>query len=116
MKTLIVGNWKCNPKSLREAKGLFNSIEKGIKNVKDLEAVICPPFVYLLELKKRNSNLRLGAQNCFWEDSGAFTGEISANMLKNLGCKYVIIGHSERRYYFKETNLIINKKIQYKLF
>ncbi len=112
MKPLIVANWKCNPTSLPEAKGLFGSIRKGIKNVKNVEVVICPPFVYLPELKVKGSKLKLGAQNCFWEDKGAFTGEISAKMLRSLACKYVIIGHSERRRYFKERDLGINKKIK----
>lgn len=113
MKPLIVANWKCNPISLREAKKLFDSAKKGIKNVKNVEVVICPPFTILVVMgHKLSANLKLGAQDCFWEDSGAFTGEVSAMMLKNLGCKYVIIGHSERRRYFKETNLAINKKIK----
>ncbi len=108
MDPLIVANWKCNPNSLAEAKKLFNLIEKGIKNIKNVEVVICPPFIYLFQL----SGLTLGAQNCFWENKGAFTGEISPLMLKNIGCKYVIIGHSERRRYFKETCIMVNKKLK----
>ena len=110
MKFLIVGNWKCNPSSLSEAKIIFSSVEKGIKKVRGPEAVICPPFIYLPELKKKSSKLKLGAQNCFWEE-GAFTGEVSAKMIKKLGCKYIIVGHSERRHFFKEKNLAINKKV-----
>ena len=102
MKNLIVGNWKMNPESLKEAQKLFNSIKSGKS-----EFIVCPPFVYLSSLKGK-----LGAQNCFYEDKGAYTGEISASMLKNLGCEYVIIGHSERRQYFKENNEIVNKKIK----
>ena len=112
MKSLIVGNWKCNPTSLTEAKRLFDSIKKGVRNIKNVEVVICPPFVYLSELKIQSPGPKLGAQNCFWEDSGAFTGEVSTKMIKDLGCKYVIVGHSERRRYFRETNLAVNKKIK----
>ena len=109
MKPLIVANWKMNPQTLAEAKRLFNSIKKGSRNAR---VVICPPFVFLPELKVRRSKVQLGAQNCFWEEKGAFTGEVSVGMIKSLGCKYVIIGHSERRRYFKETNSVINKKIR----
>jgi triosephosphate isomerase len=112
MKSLIVANWKCNPTSLSEAKRLFDLVKKGVKKVKNVEVVICPPFVYLPELKVKRSKLKLGAQNCFWQDKGAFTGEISAKMLRSLNCKYVLIGHSERRSYFKERDLGINKKIE----
>lgn len=110
MKPLVIANWKCNPPTLTKAKQLFNSVKKGIKNLKNTEVVICPPFLYILNLKSQNSNIELGAQDCFWEEKGAFTGEVSPKMLKDLGCKYVIIGHSERRRYFKETDEIINKK------
>lgn len=113
-KPLIVGNWKCNPQKLAEAKLLFNSIKKGIKNIKNVEIAICPPFIYLPELKIKNKKIgiKLGAQDCFWEEAGAFTGEVSPLMLKNLGIEYVIIGHSERRKYQKETNEIIEKKLK----
>lgn len=105
-KPFIIGNWKCNPTSLAEAQRIFNSVKKGIKNVKNAEVVICPPFIYLPVLRTR------GSQDCFWEDSGAYTGEISPLMLKKLGVKYVIIGHSERRKYFNETDEMVNKKIK----
>jgi triosephosphate isomerase len=115
MKTLIVANWKCNPTTLKGAKLLFNSVQKGIKNIKNAEIVICPPFIYLPILSSvisHQSSVKLGAQDCFWEEKGAFTGEVSPKMLKDLGCQYVIIGHSERRRYFKETDEMINKKIK----
>ena len=112
MKPLIVGNWKLNPTSQKKAKQLFLVIKKGAGQVKGSEAVICPPFVYLSILENKSSKIKLGAQNCFWEEQGAFTGETSVSMLRNLGCKYVILGHSERRQYFKEKNLGINKKIK----
>jgi len=114
MKPLIVANWKCNPITLREAKKLFDSIGKGIKNVKNSEVIICPPFVYLPLLVSQNpsSVVSFGGQSCFWEEKGAFTGEISPSMLKNIGIKYVIIGHSERRKYQKETDEMIKKKLK----
>ncbi len=101
MKPLIVANWKMNPASPREAKQIFNAIKK-----KDF--VLCPPFVYLPLFK----GITLGAQDCFFEEKGAYTGEVSAPMLKDLGVVYVIVGHSERRKYFKETNEIVNKKVR----
>ena len=106
-KLLIIGNWKCNPTSLAEAKKLFNK-------VKNTDAVICPPFCYLNSLKIENCKLKiqLGAQDCFWENNGPYTGEISPAMLKNLRVAYVIIGHSERRIHFQETDKIINKKLK----
>jgi triosephosphate isomerase len=114
MKTLIVANWKMNPVSLAEAKKLFNTVKEGIKDVKNVEVVICPPFVYLSSLNVRGetSNIKLGAQDCFWEEKGAFTGEVSPRQLKDLGVEYVIIGHSERRKYFNETDKIVNKKLK----
>jgi len=110
MKPLIVANWKMNPQTLVEAKRLFNLVWKGTKNVKNVEVVICPPFVYLPPLKAN------GAQDCFWENppagGGAFTGEVSPKMLKDLGCKYVIVGHSERRRNLNETDEMVNRKLK----
>ena len=116
-KLLIVANWKMNPSTLKGAKLLFNSVKKGIKRAcpeqsQRVEVVICPPFPYLSNFEFRISNFELGAQDCFWEERGAFTGEVSPKMLKDLGCQYVIIGHSERRKYFKETNEMLSKKIK----
>jgi triosephosphate isomerase len=101
MKPFVIANWKCNPKTLIEAKKLFNSEKK-------TNAIICPPFQYISIFKYKN----LGAQNCFWKDSGPYTGEVSPKMLKSLSCGYVIIGHSERREHFKETDGMINKKLK----
>lgn len=112
VKPLIIANWKCNPVTLREAKLLFNSVNRGLKDIKKIDAVICPPFLYLPEMQIRDHNLKLGGQNCFWEEKGAFTGEVSPLMLKDLKCEYVIIGHSERRRYFKEKYEMINKKLK----
>jgi len=117
MKPLIVANWKCNPTTLKEAKVLFNSVGKGIKKIKNVEVVICPPFIYLPILgasafAKGYGAISFGSQDCFWEQKGAYTGEVSPKMLKDIGVKYVILGHSERRIYLGETNEIINKKIK----
>ena len=119
---LIVANWKMNPQTLKQARQIFDAVKKDLSKVKNnqSEIVICPPFPYLSDLlslrgasrNERRSNLVLGAQNCFWEQKGAFTGEISCAILKDLGCKYVLVGHSERRKYFNETNKNINKKIK----
>jgi len=108
-----------NPSSQKEALDLFDKIKNGVRDA-EAEIVVCPPFLYLKSLGDVRhpaelggmSDILLGAQNCFWEEKGAFTGEISAAMLKNLDMKYVIIGHSERRKYFGETDGIINKKIK----
>ncbi len=112
MKPLIVANWKCNPVTLAEAKLLFNSIKAGIKKVRNVGVVICPPFVYLPVLGASTKAFGLGGQDCFYEKKGAFTGEISPVMLKNFRCQYVILGHSERRRYLNETDEMINKKIK----
>lgn len=118
-KPVIIGNWKMN-KDLDEAKKLVKEIisEKLDNNV---EKVVCVPFVYVTEVRKllEGTDIGLGAQNMFFETKGAFTGEISPVMLKSCGVSYVILGHSERRTIFNETDEIINKKVksalQYKL-
>ncbi len=112
MKPLIVANWKCNPTTLKEAKLLFNSVKRMVEMIKNVEVIICPPFVFFSNLKSQISNLKLGAQDCFWEEKGAYTGEISPLMLKNLGVEYVILGHSERRKYLKETDEMIERKLK----
>lgn len=117
-KKIIIANWKMNPSSLKETKKIFDTIRKAASRLKNVETVICPPFVYLNSLNPRTTlglskgSPWIGAQDLFWQESGSYTGEISAKMLKNLGVQYVIIGHSERREYLKETNEMINKKIK----
>ncbi len=98
-------------KTVKEAINLVTSLKKKLNDVK---IVICPPFTALCEVHDivKNSNIELGAQDVFYEDKGAYTGEISAEMLKDAGCGYVIIGHSERRQYFGETDELVNKKIK----
>ena len=123
-KYLIVANWKMNPVDFTEAEILFKAIKKQTVKIENVEIVICPPFIWLPLLKKLiilrrrhspmspSNRINLGAQNCFWKDKGAYTGEISPKMLKNIGCNFVILGHSERREFLSETNRIVNKKIQ----
>ena len=107
----IIANWKMNPVSFSEADNLIRTIKKNIKKLKNTKIIICPPAVYLSKIKT-NANFELGIQNIFWEDKGAYTGEISATMAKNLKVKYAIIGHSERRKYLLETDEAINLKIK----
>jgi triosephosphate isomerase (TIM) len=113
-KKIVAGNWKMN-KSVQEGIDLIQDFKKLIKNrpVKDVNIVIAPSFIHLTEFSKiLQGDAWLGAQNCSAEESGAFTGEVSPAMLKSAGVEYVIIGHSERRLYFHETDLDINKKVK----
>ena len=107
---IIIGNWKMNPLIQKEAEKLFRAVAKNIPALKKTEVVICPPFIYLAQLKKFSRKISLGSQDAFWGDTGAFTGEISADMLYNLGIRYAILGHSERR--SLEDNVVINKKVK----
>ena len=106
MKKLIVANWKMNPKTAEKAEVLFREARKVKKEA--IEAVICSPFSFLY----LGRGITLGAQDCFWEREGAFTGEVSPAMLKSAGVKYVLVGHSERRRNLGETDEMVNKKIK----
>jgi triosephosphate isomerase (TIM) len=110
---IIAGNWKLN-KNLEEARTLATSLVSDSSDAKDVEMVLCPVYTVLETVAKaiKGSNIKLGAQDVFWEESGAFTGEVSSALLKDVGCQYVIIGHSERRQYFSETNETVNKKVK----
>lgn len=112
-KPLVIANWKMNPASSKEVEHLLSSLKPEIEKNQGTETVICPPFIYLKNLLANSSNKFIfGAQNCFWEEKGAFTGEISPSMLKGLGCQYVIVGHSERRKYFQETDEVVLRKLK----
>ena len=100
-----------NPFSLKESEKLFADVVKSISDIKKTEIVICAPFVYLEKLKKVSKKISLGAQDVFWGEMGAYTGEISAEMLYDIGARYVIVGHSERRA-MGENNNDVNKKIK----
>ena len=110
-KPIIAGNWKMN-KTIAQAIEFVNAI-KGKLNDADVDAVICAPFTMLKDLKEatKGTNIKIGAQNMHFEDNGAFTGEVSPAMLKELDIDYVVVGHSERREYFNETNETCNKKV-----
>lgn len=111
-KQIVIGNWKMNPLTTKEAEKLFSVIAKEVSGIKKTEVVMCPPYIYLEKLKKiRTSKIKLGVQDTFGGDVGAFTGEVSADMLDNFGVKYTILGHSERRS-MGESNADINKKIK----
>lgn len=109
----IAGNWKMNGAGA-EARDLIEQLREKTTSVKKTTIMIAPPFPYLDMAADllRGSSIELGAQNLFWEDKGAYTGEVSPVMLKDLGCTYVIIGHSERRQYFKETDQDVNRKMR----
>ena len=112
-KNIIAGNWKMNM-SVSEAEDLVKDLKFNLKEADDTEVVLCPPFTMLLGVNEiiKDSPIKLGAQDVFWEAEGAYTGEISPPMLKDVGCEFVIIGHSERRKYFNESDAVVNKKIK----
>ena len=111
-KAIIAGNWKMN-KTPAEAKELLSQITPLVKDA-DCDVIACVPFVDLQTALEATAgtNVKIGAENCHWAESGAFTGEISANMLKAMGIEYVIIGHSERRQYFGETDETVNSRVR----
>src|SRR5688572_17504302 len=110
-KLIIAGNWKMN-KTVAEALDLVKDLVRELGSVKEVDVVVCPPYTALSEVSKAilNFNLRLGAQNMSEHNFGAYTGEIAAGMLKEFSVRYVILGHSERRQYQKETDELISKK------
>ena len=110
-KLIIAGNWKMN-KTVAEALTLVGDLKRELASVKEVDIVVCPPYTALSEVSKAtlDSNLRLGAQNMSENNFGAFTGEICAGMLKEFSVRYVILGHSERRQFQKESDALIAKK------
>jgi triosephosphate isomerase len=111
-KKIIAGNWKMN-KTGTEAASFARELKIKTLNINRTEIVVCPPYIAIVPVYEilKESRVKIGAQNVHWEPSGAFTGEVSAEMIEQAGCKYVIIGHSERRQYFGETDQSVNKKI-----
>jgi triosephosphate isomerase len=111
-KKVIAGNWKMN-NDINESQNLVSGIINGLGNDDNCDVIVCPPFTSLNDVNSliKETQVKLGAQNMYFEESGAYTGEISANMLKSVGCEYVILGHSERRTIFNEADETINKKI-----
>ena len=111
-RKVIAGNWKMNMLP-NEAIDFITELEPLVKNSKN-EVIICAPFTDLFYTinAAQNTNIHVGAQNMHWEEKGAYTGEISGEMLKSINCEYVIIGHSERRQYFNETDETVNKKVK----
>ena len=109
----IAGNWKMN-KTVEESLDLVRQLKTSLSNIEGVEVAVAPPFtaLYAISQELRKSFIRLAAQNLFYEDKGAFTGEISPVMLKEVGCQYVIIGHSERRQFFGETDETVNRRIK----
>lgn len=112
-RLFIAGNWKMNT-SVEEAKSLVNGIKEKAAGFNNIDIACIPPFTYLFLMKDllKDSNIKYGGQNMYFEEKGAWTGEVSPLMLKDLGCTYVIIGHSERRKYFDEADELLNKKIK----
>ena len=110
---IIAGNWKLN-NTISEAVELTSGLKDLVEEITDIEIVVAPPFTALDAVGKviKDSNIALAAQDVYWEDSGAYTGEVSVPMLKDVGCKYVIVGHSERRQFFNETNDSVNQKVK----
>jgi triosephosphate isomerase len=108
---IVAGNWKMN-KSIGEAVDLAADVKRRLAGFTAAEIVLCPPFTALKSVGDllRYSNIRLGAQNMHWESAGAFTGEVSADMLRDLGCEFVILGHSERRTHFGESDEHVQRK------
>jgi triosephosphate isomerase len=112
-KPFVAGNWKLH-NTISEATDLVKSLDEAKDRFAEAQMVVIPPYTALSGIREElaNSPIKIGAQNLYWEDKGAFTGEISAPMLKDAGCDFVVIGHSERRQYFGETNETVNKKIR----
>lgn len=111
-KRIVAGNWKMN-KTPEQTKELINVLKPLVGDEENTEVVFCPPFICLTTAIEavKGTNIKIGAQNMYYEESGAYTGEVAPNMIKEAGCDYVILGHSERRAYFGETDEIINKKV-----
>lgn len=115
MPKLIVGNWKLNPSTLNDAIALASGISYSVSSESFNRMVLLAPFIFLEELSKRFKQINWGAQDFFWKSNGAYTGEVSLPMLKDIGVGWVLVGHSERRRIFGETDEIVNKKMKFAL-
>ena len=113
-KPLMGGNWKLNPTNLNSAVSLSSDLAKKVLHINDVNVVVFPPSPFLTNVYQtiKGSNVNLGGQNCYFENDGAFTGEVSTGMLKDIGAKYILVGHSERRTIFKESDEIIAHKVK----
>ncbi len=112
MKKIVIGNWKMNPSGIEEARAIFRDIVSGYHSLNRVKVVICPPSPFLEKLCSLSKNkIALGAEDCFWGETGPYTGEVSAKILKSVGARYVILGHSERRA-LGDGDELINKKIK----
>jgi triosephosphate isomerase len=112
-RKVVAGNWKMNM-DLASGENFVKSLVSDLRGTEKTDVIFCPPFPLLVTLSEvlAETSFGLGAQNLFWEEKGAYTGEVSADMLVSVGCKYVIIGHSERRKYFEETDEMVNRKLK----
>lgn len=110
-RKIVIGNWKMNPRTLKEAEKWTAAISKSLTNIRNTDVVICAPFPYLVKLRALSRKISFGAQNAFWGETGPFTGEVSPDMLYDLGARHVILGHSERRV-LGETDELVNKKVK----
>lgn len=112
-RPIIAGNWKMN-KTVEDAVSVATGLKRKFYTFSEADIVICPPYTALNKVYDQivDSSIMLGAQDVYWEESGAFTGEVSPNMLKDAGCRYVIVGHSERRAFFAESDDDVNKKLK----
>ena len=109
-KPILIANWKANPRTLREALALAKKIELAASKQRRVEVVIAPPFPFLSAVGLALKRAKIGSQDAFWKDTGPYTGEVSWHQLKEIGVRYVIVGHSERRIFLGESDEMINKK------
>ena len=112
-RPIIAANWKMH-KTIVEAIDFVTRLKREVFDMEDLDIVVCPSFTALAEVSELlgDSNIALGAQDIFWEEKGAFTGQVAPLQIKDAGCKYAIVGHSERRQFFGETNQTVSKKLK----
>lgn len=116
IKPIVAGNWKMN-KKVNEALELVRSLKPLVENINEVNIIVCPPFtsLYAVGQEIKGTNIEMGGQNCYLKESGAYTGEIAPQMLLDVGCTWTILGHSERRQYFNETDSFLNQKLKYVL-